>query len=152
SYVKIASYNWKLTIPEILRKLSKHNITINELFELERNLTFKLSSLLNDVNVLLNELIPNRNTDISPFIYKTSNAFLPPIVYQLEEYGLPRMITKKIDDALNLDLDNEELTLHTILDHLKTLNYVFGLSGLIGASMIEEYIMNNFFDGVTYSQ
>ncbi|ENC1616321.1 hypothetical protein ABKC16_004136, partial [Salmonella enterica subsp. enterica] len=146
------SYNWKLTIPEILRKLSKHNITINELFELERNLTFKLSSLLNDVNVLLNELIPNRNTDISPFIYKTSNAFLPPIVYQLEEYGLPRMITKKIDDALNLDLDNEELTLHTILDHLKTLNYVFGLSGLIGASMIEEYIMNNFFDGVTYSQ
>ncbi|HCR0281772.1 TPA: hypothetical protein OMS60_002545, partial [Enterobacter hormaechei] len=130
----------------------KHNITINELFELERNLTFKLSSLLNDVNVLLNELIPNRNTDISPFIYKTSNAFLPPIVYQLEEYGLPRMITKKIDDALNLDLDNEELTLHTILDHLKTLNYVFGLSGLIGASMIEEYIMNNFFDGVTYSQ
>ncbi|HCR0702663.1 TPA: hypothetical protein OMT50_004697, partial [Enterobacter hormaechei] len=128
------------------------NITINELFELERNLTFKLSSLLNDVNVLLNELIPNRNTDISPFIYKTSNAFLPPIVYQLEEYGLPRMITKKIDDALNLDLDNEELTLHTILDHLKTLNYVFGLSGLIGASMIEEYIMNNFFDGVTYSQ
>ncbi|EHA3156855.1 TPA: hypothetical protein OMS90_004751, partial [Enterobacter hormaechei] len=148
----IASYNWKLTIPEILRKLSKHNITINELFELERNLTFKLSSLLNDVNVLLNELIPNRNTDISPFIYKTSNAFLPPIVYQLEEYGLPRMITKKIDDALNLDLDNEELTLHTILDHLKTLNYVFGLSGLIGASMIEEYIMNNFFDGVTYSQ
>ncbi|HCR0490700.1 TPA: hypothetical protein OMS74_002663, partial [Enterobacter hormaechei] len=142
----------KLTIPEILRKLSKHNITINELFELERNLTFKLSSLLNDVNVLLNELIPNRNTDISPFIYKTSNAFLPPIVYQLEEYGLPRMITKKIDDALNLDLDNEELTLHTILDHLKTLNYVFGLSGLIGASMIEEYIMNNFFDGVTYSQ
>ncbi|HCJ4835457.1 TPA: hypothetical protein NR894_004743, partial [Salmonella enterica] len=131
---------------------SKHNITINELFELERNLTFKLSSLLNDVNVLLNELIPNRNTDISPFIYKTSNAFLPPIVYQLEEYGLPRMITKKIDDALNLDLDNEELTLHTILDHLKTLNYVFGLSGLIGASMIEEYIMNNFFDGVTYSQ
>ncbi|EAP1414893.1 hypothetical protein D6F23_23695, partial [Salmonella enterica] len=123
-----------------------------ELFELERNLTFKLSSLLNDVNVLLNELIPNRNTDISPFIYKTSNAFLPPIVYQLEEYGLPRMITKKIDDALNLDLDNEELTLHTILDHLKTLNYVFGLSGLIGASMIEEYIMNNFFDGVTYSQ
>ncbi|HAT7714485.1 TPA: hypothetical protein OMS77_003300, partial [Enterobacter hormaechei] len=141
-----------LTIPEILRKLSKHNITINELFELERNLTFKLSSLLNDVNVLLNELIPNRNTDISPFIYKTSNAFLPPIVYQLEEYGLPRMITKKIDDALNLDLDNEELTLHTILDHLKTLNYVFGLSGLIGASMIEEYIMNNFFDGVTYSQ
>ncbi|HCR0271801.1 TPA: hypothetical protein OMS64_002892, partial [Enterobacter hormaechei] len=135
-----------------LRKLSKHNITINELFELERNLTFKLSSLLNDVNVLLNELIPNRNTDISPFIYKTSNAFLPPIVYQLEEYGLPRMITKKIDDALNLDLDNEELTLHTILDHLKTLNYVFGLSGLIGASMIEEYIMNNFFDGVTYSQ
>ncbi|HCR0123354.1 TPA: hypothetical protein OMS05_003646, partial [Enterobacter hormaechei] len=132
--------------------LSKHNITINELFELERNLTFKLSSLLNDVNVLLNELIPNRNTDISPFIYKTSNAFLPPIVYQLEEYGLPRMITKKIDDALNLDLDNEELTLHTILDHLKTLNYVFGLSGLIGASMIEEYIMNNFFDGVTYSQ
>jgi hypothetical protein len=95
SYIKVASLNWKHTIPQILEALSNDGITIDDFFEFEKNLTFKLTSLLNDVNVLLSELLPNKNTDISPFIFKTSNAFLPPIVYQLEEYGLPRMLTKK---------------------------------------------------------
>lgn len=152
SYVKIASYNWNRSIPRILKQLSRYDITINDLFELERNLTFKLSSLLNDVNILLHELIPYKNTDISPFIFKTANAFLPPIVYQLEEYGLPRMITKKIHNAFNLNIYDETLTLHDTIEYLKDLNSVFGLSGRIQANIIERYIINNFLDGVTYSK
>ncbi len=152
SYVKVASLNWKLSIPEILEKLSIEGISIDDFFELEKTLTFKLTSLLNDVNVLLNELIPDKNTDISPFIFKTSNAFLPPVVYQLEEYGLPRMITKRISRALNLNFESESLTLHNAIDQLKQIEEIVGISAEIDASLIEEYILDNFFEGVTYNR
>jgi hypothetical protein len=152
SYVKVASLNWKLTIPQILKKLATDGIFIDDFFELEKTLTFKLTSLLNDVNVLLTELIPHKNTDISPFIFKTSNAFLPPVVYQLEEYGLPRMLTKKISISLNLNFESESLTLHNAIDHLKAIDSVFGLSTTIDASLMEEYILDNFLEGVTYNR
>ncbi|MEY7730412.1 hypothetical protein AB9D30_16210, partial [Morganella morganii] len=152
SYVKIASLNWKLSIPKILERLSTVGISIDDLFELEKILTFKLTSLLNDVNVLLNELIPDKNTDISPFIFKTSNAFLPPVVYQLEEYGLPRMLTKRISRALNLNFESESLNLHDAIDQLKELEEIIGVSTAIDASLIEEYILANFFEGVTYNR
>ena len=152
SYVKIASLNWKLPIPRILEKLSTEGISIDDFFELEKTLTFKLTSLLNDVNILLSELIPHKNTDISPFIFKTSNAFLPPVVYQLEEYGLPRMLTKKISLAFNLNFENDSLSLHNTIDHLKAIEEIIGLSASIDASLMEEYILDNFFEGVTYNR
>lgn len=152
SYVKVASLNWKHPIPKILKVLSADGITIDDFFELEKNLTFKLTSLLNDVNVLLSELLPNKNTDISPFIFKTSNAFLPPVVYQLEEYGLPRMLTKKISHAYKIDFERESLNLHYIIDHLKAIESIVGLSESIEASPMEEYILNNFLEGVTYNR
>ncbi|MNC26712.1 hypothetical protein D3C75_748540 [compost metagenome] len=152
SYVKVASLNWKLTIPQILKKLATEGIFIDDFFELEKTLTFKLTSLLNDVNVLLTELIPHKNTDISPFIFKTSNAFLPPVVYQLEEYGLPRMLTKRMSLSLNLNFESESLTLHNAIDHLKAIDSVFGLSTTIDASLMEEYILDNFLEGVTYNR
>ncbi len=152
SYIKIASLNWKLSIPQILEKLSKLGITIDDFFELEKTLTFKLTSLLNDVNVLLNELMPYKNTDISAFIFKTSNAFLPSVVYQLEEYGLPRMLTKKISTAFNLNFESESLTLHETIDYLKVVDDIIDLSVAIDASLMEEYILDNFFEGVTYNK
>lgn len=152
SYIKVASLNWKHPIPKILETLSNDGITIDDFFEFEKNLTFKLTSLLNDVNVLLSELLPNKNTDISPFIFKTSNAFLPPVVYQLEEYGLPRMLTKKISIAYKINFESESLTLHNIIDHLKAIESLIGLSASIDASPMEEYILNNFLEGVTYNR
>jgi hypothetical protein len=152
SYVKTASLNWELTIPQILKELSSDGISIDDFFELEKTLTFKLTSLLNDVNILLHELIPHKNTDISPFIFKTSNAFLPPVVYQLEEYGLPRMLLKKISFALNYNFESEALTLHKTIDDLKDIQSITGLSAAIDASLMEEYILNNFLEGVTYNR
>ncbi|EOG1932408.1 DEAD/DEAH box helicase [Providencia stuartii] len=152
SYIKVASLNWKLTIPQILDILSTDGISIDNFFELEKTLTFKLTSLLNDVNVLLGELISDKNTDISPFIFKTSNAFLPAVVYQLEEYGLPRMLTKKISVKLNIDFMSESLTLHDTIDYFKDINSIIGLSTIIDANFMEEYILDNFLDGVTYNR
>lgn len=149
AYIKSASENWSMTIPQQLIKLSSSNITIDNLFELEKTLTHKLTSLLNDINVLLREINPKNNNDISSFIFKCSHAFLPPIVFQLEEYGLPRMISKKIQLKFLLDFDAENLTLHQAIEHLKFIESTIGLAEVIKASEFERYIIKNFIDGVT---
>lgn len=40
------------SIPELLEELKDYDIGIEQFFELERNVTFKLASLLNDVNII----------------------------------------------------------------------------------------------------
>ncbi|CQD39687.1 DEAD/DEAH box helicase [Yersinia mollaretii] len=149
TFVKIAAQNWELTLPQLLAKLKEHKIGIDNFFELEKNLTYKLSALLNDVNILLGEIIKNKNTDITPFIFKVSHAFLPPQVYQLEEYGLPRMISRKIHNKgiMNFDYNNNDL--HNAIDHLKLMDEVLGLAYSIKASRFETYILSHFIDGIT---
>jgi hypothetical protein len=79
-FVKVLSSNWNKTIPELLDELDYCEISINDFFKLERVVSFKLSSLLNDVNVLYS-ICRSDVVDISPFIYKISYAFMPKIVY-----------------------------------------------------------------------
>ncbi|MBF4270053.1 hypothetical protein EAY71_24650, partial [Vibrio anguillarum] len=111
--IKVLSNNWKLTIPELLDELDHYDIDVDKFFELERHVTFKLTSLLNDINVIQKNII-DKSVDISPFIAKASNAFLPPLVYQLEEYGLPRMLSKKIHEYGVIDLERTEIELHDV--------------------------------------
>lgn len=54
-----------------------HDITIDEFFKMERNATFKLTALLNDINVIQKEIAPDQKMDISSYIAKLSKAFLP---------------------------------------------------------------------------
>ncbi|WP_240153856.1 hypothetical protein [Erwinia amylovora] len=99
--------------------------------------------------MLLRELIVKNNADISSFIFKCSHAFLPPIVFQLEEYGLPRMLSKRIQLKFLLDFDDENLSLHQAIEHLKFIDSIIGLAEAINASEFERYIISNFIDGVT---
>lgn len=149
AFVKIASENWKLTFPQLLYKLRRHDIGVDKFFELEKSLTYKLPALLNDVNILLREIIKNKNTDITPFIFKTSHAFLPPQVYQLEEYGLPRMISKKIHDRGCFFFDYNNNDLHGAIVYLKSFDEIHALARMIKATRFETYIINHFIDGIT---
>ncbi|MCZ5439101.1 hypothetical protein O5476_17595 [Escherichia coli] len=65
AFVKIISKNWICSIPELLEELKDYDIGIEQFFELERNVTFKLASLLNDVNII-QEKILKEGIDISP--------------------------------------------------------------------------------------
>ncbi|EGR4140675.1 hypothetical protein DDO66_17885, partial [Vibrio cholerae] len=56
-FVKVLSQNWSLTIPQLLNKLEDLDIGIEQFFELEKIVTFKLTSLLNDVNVLQKNIL-----------------------------------------------------------------------------------------------
>lgn len=146
-FVKILSRNWMYSIPELLQDLRRHNIQIDEFFKMERNAAYNLSSLVSDIN-LLQKVILNNGTDVSSFVSKVSHAFLPPVVYQLEEYGLPRMISKKLQKNKIIDFLDNDLTLHgavevfTKIGKQKMLSYVFW-------DDFDKYIVDYFYDGIT---
>jgi hypothetical protein len=148
AFIKILSCNWDYSIPQLLIVLEPHGIDIKTFFKLERNVTYKFSALLNDVNILQQELVSDGDVDISPFISAVSHAFLPAVIYQLEEYGLPRMLSKKIQNSNAINLCDKELTLHQVIDQFNTI----GLKGLVlqlkGLDAFDLYILNYFYEGI----
>jgi hypothetical protein len=50
-------------------------------------------------------------------------AFLPKNVYLLEEYGLPRMISKKIQLSGLINIEDNDIDLHSIIDNFNELTY-----------------------------
>lgn len=150
-FVRVLVFNWSLSIPELLDLLAEYDVTIEEFFKMERNATFKLTALLSDVNVLQKEIVPEHKIDISPFIARLSKAFLPSCVMALEEYGLPRMLARKIHSAEFIDFEDEGLTLHSALERLSVLKpAILARSDLFGD--FDRYVLNHFFEGIPEAQ
>jgi len=149
AFVKILSNNWNQSIPDLLQELSVFDIGINDFFKLERNTTFKLSSLLSDVHIIYNRINDNHKVDLTPSISKFSHAFLPKVVYQLEEYGIPRMISKKIDNTKIINLEDTEVDIHDVIASFKEI----GLDALVKSvgelDDFDKYILKYFYQGVT---
>lgn len=147
AYVKATSNNWNKTIPDILGSLRNNGITIEKYFELERVVSFNLSSLLGDINTIQKHIF-NNFVDISPFISRISHAFLPKLVYELEEYGLPRMLSKKIQKAGLMDLEQQDISVNDIINGFNR----FGKDWFIRHLELhpfEKYILEYFFEGIT---
>lgn len=147
SFVCVLAENWRYSIPELLDKLAEHDVTIDEFFKMERNATFKLSALLNDVNVIQKKISPQSKVDIGPFISKLSRAFLPSCVMELEEYGLPRMLAKRIQKVGVIDFEDDQLQLHMAIDLLIQRKGDL-LKGLGEMTRFESYVLEHFYDGI----
>jgi hypothetical protein len=145
--VRALSSNWNLTIPELLDQLSEQDVTIDEFFKMERNATFKLTALLNDVNVIQKEITPEHKVDISPFIAKLSKAFLPSCVMELEEYGLPRMLAKRIHACGLINFEDEKLDLHYTINLLCELKPEI-LAKTEGLDDFDRYVLDYFYEGI----
>ncbi|MBL8889111.1 MAG: hypothetical protein JNL67_03975 [Planctomycetaceae bacterium] len=145
NFVQVLSNNWDWTLPRILKKLAPH-VDVNLFFKLERDVTFALASLVHDINELQKEILKT-GVDISGFVSKLSHAFLPSVVYQLEEYGLPRMISRKIhaDGLINFEdrYENLHVAIETIIK--VGMDKVLQIPTL---SEFEKYIVRHFFEGV----
>lgn len=148
NFVKALSYNWVRTIPELIA-LQGRRVTVNMFFSLERTVSFKLHSILADVNSM-NILVNEDAVDISPFLSRLSSAFLPRFVYDLEEYGLPRMIARKLSEAGLVDFESTEFSFHQLLENLNQL----GIDGLRQAtpnlSTFDLYLLKYFLDGIKH--
>lgn len=147
AFIKTLRKNWFRSIPDLLAELEVHDVGINDFFKLERNVTFKFASLLKDVNTLQKEILKSKNYDISKFIGYVSHAFLPSVVFQLEEYGLPRMISKKIFHAGLINFYDVDLTIHSAIEKF---NYL-GIDEILNIHDLDDfdkYIITYFFDGI----
>lgn len=146
NFVKALRHNWTRTIPAIIAMLGG-SVSIDQFFALERSATFRLASILADVNTI-NQMVHDDAVDIAPFLSRLSNAFLPPAVFELEEYGLPRMISRKIHDAGVLDFNDPDLTLHSALATLNAAK----LSGLKRAvenlTQFDDFLLQHFLAGI----
>ena len=150
-FVRALSGNWILSIPELLEQLSEQDVTIDEFFKMERNATFKLTALLNDINVIQKEMTPEYKVDISPFIARLSKAFLPSCVMELEEYGLPRMLAKKIHSSGLVDFEDEKLDLHSAINLLRNIKTEI-YRNVEGLDSFDRYVLDYFFDGIALQQ
>lgn len=147
AFIKILSNNWFKSIPELLKMLEPYDVGIDDFFKLERNVSFKFSSLVKDVNTLQKEILKHKNYDISRFVSWTSHAFLPSVVFQLEEYGLPRMISKKIHNSKLINFYDSNLTIHKTIEILSEIgiNTIFKTVTL---DNFDRYILEYFYDGI----
>lgn len=152
SFIKIISCNWTKTIPRLLEELSVIDIGIDSFFKLEKTMAYKLASLLNDVNILQKHIIKNRNIDIAPFIAKISNAFLPPTVYLLEEYGLPRMVSKKIHKSGAINFQDKSSSLHDTINKFNSIGLDYICNNVKSLDDFDIYILEYFYEGITTRQ
>lgn len=107
-----------------------------------------MASLLHSINAVAKRMLSLPNLDISPFITKVSNAFLPPIVFELEEYGLPRMLSRQLQNRHIIDLEKEGVSINEILDDFREI----GINRILETAQLEEidrFILSHFFDGIT---
>lgn len=148
AFVKILSKNWQSTIPELLGQLDQHDIGIDEFFELERNTTFKLSALLGDVQKIYNRTHTDRTVELGPAIMRLSHAFLPPVVHQLEEYGMPRMISRKIHAAGVINLEEQSQTIHNAVANFQRIGFDALIKSVGTLDDFDTYIVKYFFDGI----
>lgn len=155
-FIKCISNNWYYTIPQMLNilKNNKVNIDIEKFFDFEKDVTFKLANILNYVNILYNTFfiqkvdINSQKVDISPFIAKITHAFLPRLVFELEEYGLPRMISKKIHESDIINLEDNNLTIHKVILNFNKLGCETVKKRIKKLHPFEDYFLNYFFDGI----
>ena len=75
--VKKISRNWIKPLPELIKDMQ---IDLDDFFKFENHVAFKVASLFSDINILQKILYPEKWIDISSFVTKLSNAFLPSVV------------------------------------------------------------------------
>lgn len=147
----VIANNWHHDFPQLLEQLAIHDIGVDKFFDLERKASYKLPALLNEINRIQQELYPERKVDISSFIAKVSHAFLPANVFILEEYGLPRMISKKIHDSGFIDLEDTEVSIHEVIDSFNNIG-VYAISNCSPQlDRFDKYIIEHFYDGISHA-
>lgn len=148
--IKIAIWkmpdNWTRSIAEIYSELS--DISYEDLFSAERYLSYNLCSTLSVINILKKSLEPT-SPDISLFIGRAANAFLPKLVYQLEEYGLPRMISRKIQDSGLINLEDDSVEISEIITQFNNIGRETIIHGLNNLLPFDKFIINYFYDGIS---
>lgn len=142
------SYNWDKSIAKIVNDLKSINLSIDDYFRIESFISFNLYNLFSDINILQKSILLDKALDLSKFVQNLQNVFLPPHVYTLEEFGLPRMLSKTIDKSNIIKFDfNENRDINKILKKFK--ENKDKIKELFDKNSFDYYILKYFYDGIS---
>ena len=144
----VSGVDWQSPLRSMLNGLSERRISVDNYFRLERDTSFKVSSFLKDIYVIMQAM--GVTADLSNLINRLSNAFLPPRVYDLEEYGLPRMLSQKIHAAGVIDFESK-ISLAECVNRFQAIGKKALLRQVPAFDSFDQKIVENFYDGITCS-
>lgn len=148
--IQAMALNWDLTVPEIIKRLPEklqNDRAVEKYFELERKITYKFANALS-VFVSIYNCLRGTNIDLSSPISRIASAFLPKVVYQLEEYGLPRSLSKKITDEGLIVLDDPSMTITKAISSFKEIGKDRLYNAIPSRHDFEKYILDYFYSGI----
>jgi hypothetical protein len=142
--------NWCKSMAQIHKELvdAEYNVSQEDLFSAERYMSFNLCSTLNVISILKRSMYPD-TPDISLFLAKAVNAFLPKLVYQLEEYGLPRTISRKIHTSGLINLEDDKMEISNVIEKFKKIGYDKLVEGIQNVHPFEKFILEYFYAGIS---
>lgn len=147
-FIILLSSGWNTPLTVLLSLMRKKNINIDNYFDYERKVSFYLASIIHDINELQKILVPQQHCDISIFSTKLSYAFLPSNVYYLEEYGLPRMISRKIHDSGKINFEDDSKKISEIINEFLNIGYESLIQSIDNLDDFDKKIIEWFFEGI----
>ena len=147
-FIILLSSNWNTPLSRVLSNMKTIGISVDDYFDYERKVSFYLATIIHDINELQKIIIPNMHCDISSFSAKLTYAFLPPNVYYLEEYGLPRMISKKIQDSKVINLEDETKKMSDVIYEFLNIGYNSLIQIVKDLDAFDKKILKWFYDGI----
>ena len=140
---------WQLPTSVVISNLAQWGVSVDEFFSLERSVSFNLATTLALINAVRLELVEG-SVDLTPFISRVSSAFLPKLVFQLEEYGLPRMISKKLSQSGLFDFEDDSKEITDVVAEFQLKGYDAVLAAIPNRHPFEEYVLKHFFNGIRH--
>lgn len=114
TYIKYAQNIRNIPFNQTLKLLNEEWVTIDTVFKIENFISNNLASFLFDVWKLYNYHF-DKNISIDSLVNKLSKIFLPANVYNLEEYWLPRVISRKIQNSWLINLEDDSIPTSEII-------------------------------------
>lgn len=147
-FIILLSANWNTSLSILLSKMKLKGISVDNYFDYERKVSFYLATIIHDINELQKIIIPQMHCDISSFSARLTYAFLPPNIYYLEEYGLPRMISRKIQDSGIINLEEESKKMSDIIKEFLKIGYDVLIQRVSSLDEFDKKILQWFYDGI----
>lgn len=110
--------------------------------------SYEMSSLIADIEILYNRMSDGNEIDLSPAVTNFSNSFLPPLVCHLEEYGLPRMISRKLQRSGSFDFERQNVDINDILQELSDMGVERLTARCNEIDDFDRYILDYFYKGI----
>lgn len=145
-YCWIAKDNWSSPLSVILRRLNSNDIDIEKVFNIEKFISYKFSAFISDAVQIYN-FYNHSEENITSFISYLSNLFLPPIVYHLEEYWLPRTISMKIQLAWLINFAQEDIAMTDIISKFKEI-WIENFENIPTLDNFDKYILKYFMEWI----